>query len=425
MQTNSTFSVIFFTRKSRSTANELSIYVRITVTGQRSEISLKRIVLVKEWDSSKNRGRGSTYGMRVLNSYLDQVYSQLLDCHKQLLEESKIITANAIKARYLGEDDNHKSLKELINYHNTNMVSVLKHGTLKNYYTTEKYLIKFLNHKLKTKDIYLKQLNYGFIIDFEQYLRNYKNTKKQLVLSNNGVMKHLERFKKIINLGIKLEWIQKNPFNQFQLKFDKYDRAYLTERELELLENTHYTNERLERVKDCFIFSCYTGLSYIDVKELTVDQITRGIDKKYWIFTKREKTDETVKVPILPPAMEILEKYNSISENSQVESLLPLSSNQKTNAYLKEIARDCGINKNLTFHVARHTFATTVMLSNGVPIETVSKLLGHAKLSTTQIYARVVETKISEDIGNLLQRFENKKQMKEKKSKDKPITHIN
>ncbi|WP_111309014.1 site-specific integrase [Confluentibacter sediminis] len=410
MQTNNTFSVVFFTRKSRNKQQELSIYARITVNGKRSEISLKRQVQQKDWDSSKNRGRGSSYTIQTLNKYLDQEYARLLDCHKQLLEESKIVTANAIKSRFLGEDDNHKTLSELIDYHNVNMVTVLKHGTLKNYYTTEKYLNKFLNHKLKTKDIYLKQLNYGFIIDFEQYLRNYRNTKKNLMLTNNGVMKHLERFKKMINLAIKLEWMQKNPFNQFQLKFDKYDRAYLTERELERLENTHYNNERLERVKDCFLFSCYTGLSYVDVKELTTKQITRGIDNNHWIFTKREKTNESVKVPILPKAMDILAKYRDISKNSDCEALLPLSSNQKTNSYLKEIAKDCGIHKNLTFHVARHTFATTVMLSNGVPIETVSKLLGHTKLSTTQIYARVVETKISEDIQNLLIRFRTKKQ---------------
>ena len=227
-------------------------------------------------------------------------------------------------------------------------------------------------------------------------------------MTNNGVMKHLERFKKIINLAIKLEWMNKNPFQQFQLKFDKYDREYLTERELHVLENIHYANERLEKVKDCFIFSCYTGLSFIDVKGLTKKQITLGIDNSYWIFTKREKTDETVKVPILPKAMEILEKYKTNVETDFNEALLPLSSNQKTNSYLKEIAKDCGIEKNLTFHVARHTFATSVMLSNGVPIETVSKLLGHTKLSTTQIYARVVETKISEDISNLLLRFKQK-----------------
>ncbi|WP_188653106.1 site-specific integrase [Yeosuana aromativorans] len=410
MQTSNTFSVVLFTRKSRSKQQELSIYARITVNGKRSEISLKRHVQQKEWDTSKNRGRGSSYPIQTLNRYLDQEYCRLLDCHKQLLEEDKVVSSQAIKSRYLGEDNTQKTLNELLVYHNTNMVNVLKSGTMKNYYTTERYLHKFLKQKLKTKDVYLKQLNYRFIIDFEQYLRNYKNSKKQLMLSNNGVMKHLERFKKIINLGIKLEWITKNPFNQFQLKFEKYDRQYLTERELQLIEDTSFNNDRLERVKDCFLFSCYTGLSYIDVRELTSNQIAKGIDNNHWIFTKREKTNETVKVPILPQAMDIINKYKGDSQNRSGKPLLPLSSNQKTNSYLKEIAMEIGIHKNITFHVARHTFATTVMLSNGVPIETVSKLLGHTKLSTTQIYARVVESKISEDIQNLLIRFKTKKQ---------------
>ncbi len=409
MQTTNTFTVIFFTRKSRNNSQKLTIYARITVNGKRTEISLKRSISVCNWDSSKGRARGTSQNIRILNNYLDHVYGQLLDCHKQLLEEFKIISPAAIKARYLGEDDQHKTLLELIEYHNTNMISVLKSGTMKNYYTTEKYLNKFLSQKLKVKDIYLKQLNYRFIIDFEQYLRKYKNSKKQLMLSNNGVMKHLERFKKMINLAIKLEWLVKNPFGQFQLKFNKYDRQYLSERELKLIEKTHFTSKRLERVKEFFIFSCYTGLSYIDVKQLTLHQIVRGIDNKYWIYTKREKTNELVKVPILPKALVIIDKYRAIAKEIDSELLLPLYSNQKTNSYLKEIAVQCGIHKNITFHVARHTFATTVLLSNGVPIETVSKLLGHSKLTTTQIYARVLEHKISEDIDNLLKRFESKK----------------
>ena len=264
---------------------------------------------------------------------------------------------------------------------------------MKNYYTTEKYLNKFLNRKLKVNDIYLKQLNYRFIIDFEQFLRNYNPKTKRKTLTNNGVMKHLERFKKMTNLAIKLEWLSKNPFQQFQLKFEKYDRQYLTERELELIENTRFNNERLEKVKDIFIFSCYTGLSYIDVKKLTCHQLVRGIDNRYWIYTKREKTNETVKIPVLPKALEIIEKYKNTQKITNSGSLLPVCSNQKLNSYLKEISKACGIYKNITFHVARHTFATSVMLTNGVPIETVSKLLGHTKLSTTQFYARVIETK--------------------------------
>src|SRR5690606_17723331 len=257
-----------------------------------------------------------------------------------------------------------------------------------------------------------KQLNYEFVTDFEHFLRNYKDSRKKLMLTNNGVMKHLERFKKLINLAVKLEWMQNNPFNQFQLKYHKYDRAYLSERELELLEETEFKSERLQRVKDCFVFSCYTGLSYVDVKELTEDNIVKGIDNNYWIYTKREKTDERVKVPLLPKAIEIIEKYRRLQEKDFMDFLLPVCSNQKTNKYLKEIVASCGIHKNVTFHVARHTFATTVMLSNGVPIETVSKLLGHSKLTTTQLYARVVETKIGEDIGNLLERFREKESRK-------------
>lgn len=413
MQTNSTFSILFFTRKPRGKTKNHSVYARITINGKCSEISLKRSVSLNTWDSHKGRARGNNESARVLNSYLDQVYNKFLDSHKQLIEEGRIISSAAIKARYTGEDDIHKSLKDLIDYHNTKMKSILKPGTMKNYSTTERYLNKFLKQKLKINDIYLKQLSYRFIVDFEQYLRTVKNKKNAYMLSNNGVMKHLERFKKMMNLAYKLEWITRNPFKQFQLKFEKFDREYLSDRELKLIENTHYKNGRLERIKDCFVFSCYTGLSYTDVKQLAGNKISRGIDKRFWIFTKREKTNETVKIPILPKAMDILNKYNDEQPRNSKDALLPLCSNQKANSYLKEIAKDCGINKNITFHMARHTFATTVMLSNGVPIETVSKLLGHTKLSTTQIYARVIESKISEDIGNLLQRLEDKTNQKE------------
>ncbi|MEP5338344.1 MAG: site-specific integrase [Algibacter sp.] len=329
MRAVSTFSITFFTRKSRSNPSKLSIYVRITVKGKRTEISLKRNIAISQWDANKGRGRGSTEKIRVLNAYLDQVYGKLLQCHKQLLEEDRIITSDAIKSRYLGEDENSKTLLELIAYHNSNMVRVLKAGTMKNYYTTEKYLHRFLNTKRKVKDMYLKQVDYKFITDFEHYLRDYKDSKKELSMGNNGVMKHLERFKKIINLAIKLDWMTKNPFDSFQLKYDKYDRAFLTERELALLENTDLKNDRLQRIKDCFVFSCYTGLSYVDVKELTEDNIVKGIDNNNWIYTKREKTGELVKIPILPKAWRILQKYRRVREMEFTTNILPISSNQK------------------------------------------------------------------------------------------------
>lgn len=415
MRNNSTLAVLIFTRDITYNPEKLTIYARITVDRRRAEISLKRYTSVNVWDTSKGRVKGTTQRARLLNSYLDEVYVQIMEAHKQLLSEGKMITAQVIKARYLGKDEQYKSLKELITYHNTNMNSVLKYGTMKNYYSTERYLHKFLNDKFKTPDIYLKQLNYRFIVDFEQYLLRYRPEKARKTCTNNGAMKHLERLMKMTNLALKLEWLEKDPFKHFKLSYKKHDRSYLSERELELIEETMFNGVGYEKVKNVFLFSCFTGLSYIDVKELLTEQLVLGINGSYWLHTKRAKTDEMVKIPLLPKAKAIIEKYREIMLLEGKGKLLPVFSNQKVNSYLKVIIRSCGIHKNITFHSARHTFATTVTLSNGVPIETVSKMLGHAKLTTTQIYARVLEKKVGEDMDNLISRFETK--IQEKRSK--------
>ncbi|MCK0157666.1 site-specific integrase [Cellulophaga sp. F20128] len=408
MQTDNTFSVLFFTRNTRKNSENLSIYARITVNGQRTEISLKRSVPVNHWDASKGRARGNTQNLKMLNNYLDQSYGQILNSQKQLLDEHKMITPQAVKARYLGEDAQHKTLMELVEYHNTTMQSVLKPGTMKNYYSTKKYLDMFLIEKRKTKDIYLKQLNYRFITDFEQYIRRYKPKKARKTCTNNGTMKHLERLMKMTNLAVKLEWLDKDPFRNYKLSYIKSERSYLTQREIDLIVNTKFRSETYERVKDIFLFSCYTGLSYVDVKELMPIQLMIGIDGNYWLHTKREKTNEVVNIPLLPKAKQIIEKYRQESEAT--DKLLPVLSNQKTNKYLKEIISASGIHKHITFHSARHTFATTVTLPNGVPIETVSKLLGHTKLSTTQIYARVLQKKVGEDMSLLIHHYKKREQ---------------
>jgi integrase len=278
---------------------------------------------------------------------------------------------------------------------------------LKNYFTTERYIKRYLKKRLKTNDIYLKQLSYKFIIDFEQFLRTGKSINRSQPLNNNGVMKHLERLKKMMNLALRLEWIEKDPFVRFSLKFTKHQRVFLYQSELEILEAGQLSKEMHRRTRDVFVFACYTGLSYIDVKLLCDEHVLKGIDGDYWIYTKREKNDESVKIPLLNKALDILKKYNQGFESKQ-EKLLPVFSNQKINQYLKEIAAILKINKKLTFHAARHTFATTVTLSNGMPIETISKLLGHTKLSTTQIYAKVIEQKVSEDMRALSNRLNTK-----------------
>lgn len=411
MRNNSTLAVLIFTRDINYNPEKLTIYARITVDGRRAEISLKRYTSVNVWDVSKGRVIGTTSKARLLNSYLDEVYVQILDAHKQLLREGKVITAQAVKARFLGQDELHKTLKELVKYHNTTMDSVLKYGTMKNYYSTERYLHRFISDKFSSPDVYLKQLNYRFIVDFEQYLLNYRPEKARKTCSNNGAMKHLERLMKMTNLAVKLEWLEKDPFHQYKLNFQKHNRSYLSERELELIEETIF-KAGYEKVRNVFLFSCYTGLSYVDVKELFQEQLVLGIDGNYWLHTKRAKTDEIVKIPLLPKAKAIIEKYSDEMKNSPNSRLLPVFSNQKVNSYLKVITKACGIHKNITFHSARHTFATTVTLSNGVPIETVSKMLGHAKLTTTQIYARVLEKKVGEDMQDLMDLFEAKKKQR-------------
>jgi len=395
MPNYTTFSVLFFVRKHHNETKKLFIYARVTVDGKRSEISLKRSISVNHWDVSKGRAKGTTPKARSLNQYLDQIYTKFLDCHKQLSSENKVISAQSIKARFYGNDEHQKTLLELMSYHNSHMKNVLKPGTMKNYRTTETYLKEFLKQKMSCSDIDIKQINYRFVTDFEQFLRLYSTKVSRKTCGNNGTMKHLERFKKMLNLSIRLEWLVKNPFDNFKFRFEKNERQYLSKRELRIVESTEFTNSSLQKVKDVFIFSCYTGLSYIDIKELTIHQIIKGIDGSNWIYTKREKTDETVKVPLLPQAQNIMDQY---ADSIKDEFLFPVFSNQKVNKYLKEVMLQLKIKKTITFHSARHTFATTVTLSNGVPIETVSKLLGHTKLSTTQIYARVLENKLSEDM---------------------------
>jgi site-specific recombinase XerD len=189
------------------------------------------------------------------------------------------------------------------------------------------------------------------------------------------------------------------------MRFEKVEREFLTQEELTSIIKKSFTIERLQIVKDMFLFSCYTGLSYIDAMSLTRANIIKGIDGGKWLLTNRHKTDTVVRLPLLPQASSLIERYRDHPKAVHLGTLFPVISNQKMNSYLKEIADVCGITKPMTFHIARHTFATTVTLSNGVPIESVSKMLGHTSIRTTQIYAKVVESKLSEDMKSLEKRM--------------------
>lgn len=405
MKTSSTFSILFWANFIRAKNNQVSLYARITVNGKRATLSLKRKVLITDWDVHRNRARGTSQKTRILNSYLDETYNHLFQCYRDLKTEHKLITAKAVKARFLGVDDVHRSVMDIIAYHNEDMAGKLKWGTQKNYFTTQKYISKFLLKTFKSTDMYLRELDYNFIIKFEKYLRGHIPDDHQKKMGNNTIMKHIARFRKLINLSLKLGWIERDPFINFESKFIKTERGFLSLEELQEIENKQFTIPRLELVKDLFVFSCYTSLSYIDVIHLTADNICIGIDGELWIYYRREKTTKPIRIPLLPKALQIIEKYKGNLKSIAQGSIFPKISNQKLNSYLKEIADVCGIKKNLTFHIARHTFATTVTLSNGMPIETVSKLLGHSRISTTQIYAKVIERKVSDDMQRLRAQF--------------------
>lgn len=411
MEKRTTYSTAFVLRASKGSKKEALIYCRITVDMQRAEFSIKKKIRKAIWNNGQPK-TNSEDG-RSIAAYLKQVESEVFRHYREMLANRKMITAESLKNAYLGLEAREHSLMSLVEYHNTKMKDTLAWGTMKNYHTTQKYLKHFLKDHKRRSDMFLSELNYNFIVDFEFFLRHYEPKDHHKPLGNNGVMKHIERFRKMINLAIRMEWLDKDPFLKYKQKFDKVERECLTKEELEAIEKKELRIIRLQWVRDLFVFSCYTGLAYIDVMKLTPQNITIGIDGAQWLITNRQKTSNSVRVPLLPKATAIIDKYKGHPRSLANGGLFPNISNQKLNSYLKEIADICGIEKNLTFHLARHTFATTVTLSNGVPIESVSKMLGHSRITTTQIYAKVIERKLSEDMNAL------KDKLKEKKDKNR------
>ncbi len=419
MKTSTTFSILIWIKKSNSKTNQAKLYARITVNQKRVNISLKKDVDVSAWDKNKSQIIGNSQKARITNNYIEQVKVKLFQSYQNLKLEDKLITAQAIKSNFLGEDEVFKSMEYLITYHNDKMAYKLHKDTMRHYKSSQNYLRKFIKKEFKTNDVYLKDLNYSFIIGFEDFLRSYQPTDHQRRIGNNTVMKHIQRLRKMVTMAFKMEWIIRDPFVKFRSSFIKSEREFLSEEDLQTIEGFSSSIKRLELVRDLFVFSCYTGIAYIDIMQLTTNNISKGIDGNIWIITKRQKTNTPVKIPLLEKASCLIDKYaNSIRAKAN-GTLFPKFSNQKINSYLKELAVLCKIKKNLTFHMARHTFATTVTLTNGVPIETVSKLLGHTKLATTQIYARVIERKVSDDMNALKVLLANKSNQKNDKQNQK------
>jgi site-specific recombinase XerD len=283
-------------------------------------------------------------------------------------------------------------------------------GTLERYKTAKMHVENFIKKEYKVNDIPVKNVDHKFISGFEYYLKTERKC------GHNTAVKYITNFKKIIRIAFANDWITKDPFFHWKAKLKIVDREFLTEGEIQKMVERRFITERLDQVKDVFIFCCFTGLAYADVKKLSPADIVIGIDGEQWVNIKRTKTDTRSNIPILPTAQSIIEKYQDHPDVVNGKVLLPVLSNQKTNAYLKEIGDICGIDKNLTFHLARHTFATTITLTNGVPIESVSKMLGHKSLKTTQHYAKILDRKVSNDMQKLRSLYTDKERKNKKEA---------
>lgn len=397
-----TISVNFYLNKSKINKDGKSpIVARVTLNRKRIQISTGRVIEDARWNGLKGVAKGSKEDIVRLNNFLSKFHSRISEAFERLNAQNKLISLEDLKLVIEGKFNGTWTIRKMIEYHNESQTELLVWGTMKNYLTTQKYLLMFIKKRYGYEDYKLSDLNYQFLMDFNIFLRKLKNKREIPTLSNNGVMKHLERVGKMVKLAVKLEWIDKYPFAAHQKKMDRVDRAFLTQDELYKLEKKYFNIGRLRLVKDLFLFSCYTGISYIDAINLKTAELVTGIDGSTWIISTRRKTAVPIKVPLLPVAAAIVEKYKNSNESRITGNVLPGISNQKLNSYLKEMADLCGIEKKITYHTARHTFATTVTLTNGVPIETVSRMLGHSKISTTQIYSRVVESKIATDMNDL------------------------
>ena len=374
------------------------IMARITIDGKLCQFSTKQSILPNNWSVASGKAKGKDAGK--INALLDDIRSALNTIYHEMQRRDNYVTAEKVKNEFLGHTEKHETILSLFQKHNDNMKQLVgisrTIATYRKYEVTRRHLADFIHDKYNLSDIPIREITPMFITDFELYLRT------ACKCGYNTAAKFLLFLKSIIIVARNNGILTKDPFANYKIQMKKVDRGYLTEDEIKIILKKKMVSERLEHVRDLFIFSCFTGLAYSDVANLREENIRKSFDGKLWIMTKRQKTNTDVNVPLLDIPKMILKKYKGKLPNGKI---LPVISNQKLNAYLKEIADICGIKKNLTFHLARHTFATTTTLAKGVPIETVSKMLGHTNIETTQIYARITNSKISNDMQGLDRKF--------------------
>lgn len=403
------FSVWFWLTHHKKTADGLvPIYVRVTVDGRRAELSIRRVIEPKYWDSARERVKGHHPRSVEINELIATTHSELSKCFQALAAKQEYVTIKDVKALHMGAGSISLARKTFMTYFKE-FIAISKEkkdngsigdGRYKRFKVLYNKVESYLHYRYQKTDMFPEDMKLSFLVGFEHYLRTTKN------IGHNTTMKYCKDMKQLMGYVVIEEDMHVNRFHPFKCTYKKVKPRYLNEDELTAIENKVLTIPRLDEVRDCFIFSCYTGYAYSDAAALTWENVGKGIDGSLWIMRDRGKTGEVENVPLLPKALAIIEKYKNHPYCKRFNKLLPLNSNVRYNAYLKELGDLCGIKRDVSTHMARHTCATTVLLANDVPIETVKEFLGHNDIRTTQIYAKVVQKKLSNDMNDLKQKLE-------------------
>jgi len=399
--------IIYFIKTEKTKQNgEAPIYAKISYHRQSLTMSVRQSISEERWNAtSKLRGPLKIEKEKVIKSSLDALSLSFERLVSQCVKEGGEVTLLAIKNKILGKPEKSNQelqLLDVFDLHNNAFEKKVFSGersaaSLQKYKRSKELIKNFLLSKYKLQNISLDDINGLFIYKLEQYLKYESIYKDKVGIKNNSVVKYFRNFKTVCNFGIKLEEISKNPFLKYDGKIQTKDAIYLTQSELLLIESKMFGIDRLDRVKDIFLFSCYTGYAPVDAQNLSSKNLISNNTGDLWIVTDRAKTGIRANVPVLPVTKKIISKYSYLEDR-----LIPKISNQKMNAYLKEIADICGINKPLTWYVARHTFATTITLGNGVKLENVSAMMGHSNIKQTQHYAKVLDVNIQNDMKKVM-----------------------
>jgi site-specific recombinase XerD len=397
--TTQSFKILFVVSGTRRNKKGLvPLICRITYNGQRKPFSTGLFISPEYWFSEKQQAKPSNEENNYINTQMSLIKNRINQAFLFLQVQKDNFDVEDIYLQYKGENIKaQKTVLMLFQEHNNKIERLIGKeyavGTFWKFRQAREMLKTFIKYQFKKNDYHFENLNLKFILDYEFYLKTEKN------LGQATINKAIQRFRRIVKIAISEDYLNKDPFLMYKVKRTKKEIVYLTTEELQSLENHIFSQSKLEIVKDMFVFCCYTGLAYTEMANLEEKHIVKGFDGNNWIKMMRKKTQGEISIPILSRSASIIEKYQDKGKQGK---LLPVLSNQKFNSYLKEIADIVGIDKNLTHHIARKTFATTVLLYNDVPMEIVSELLGHSKLSTTQEhYAKVVQKKVSEQMSLL------------------------